>query len=117
LGTKQEQQQAVCIKFTARGGQSKDYFIGLAEQLGYEITITEYAPFRVSINAAGDPLNSADWAHAWKVTATAPFIYFRTGVSPVGEHLVDWGSKLFQCAMEQIAPAHTILIFAYNPPE
>ena len=62
LGNLQERQQAVCVKFTARGGQSKAYFISLAETLGYEITITEFAPFRAGINRAGDPVYGEGWA-------------------------------------------------------
>jgi uncharacterized protein YmfQ (DUF2313 family) len=117
LGNLQEQQQAVCLKFTARGGQSKTYFINLAEQLGYEITITEFAPFRAGINRAGDPVNGYGWAHTWRITATAPMTYFRAGISDAGDHLRDWGSKLFECTMDAIKPAHTILIFAYRQPQ
>jgi uncharacterized protein YmfQ (DUF2313 family) len=114
LGTLQETQQALCLKFSARGGQSKDYFIGLAEQLGYEIRITEFAPFRVGVNSIGDRLYDHWWAHTWQITASGALVYFRTGVSRVGERLVTWGSKLFECTMDQIKPAHTILLFGYT---
>ena len=114
LGTTQEIQQALCLKFSARGGQSKAYFISLAEQLGYEITITEFAPFRVGINRIGDPLSGEGWAHTWQITASGPLQYFRADQSKIGERLVTWGSRLFECTMEQIAPAHTILLFGYS---
>jgi uncharacterized protein YmfQ (DUF2313 family) len=107
----------VCVAFTARGGQSKDYYIGIAEKLGYEITITEFAPFRAGINRAGDPDYGAGWAHVWRITATAPMIYFRAGQSTAGERLRTWGSRLFECTMDQIKPAHTVLLFGYTQPQ
>jgi uncharacterized protein YmfQ (DUF2313 family) len=97
LGNWKEQQQAVCIKFSARGGQSKAYYIGIAEQLGYEITITEFAPFRAGINRAGDPDYGEGWAHTWRITAVAPMNYFRAGNSDAGDRLRTWGSRLFEC--------------------
>ena len=102
------------LKFSARGGQSKAYFISLAEQLGYEITITEFAPFRVGINRIGDPLSGEGWAHTWQIAASGSLQYFRADQSKIGERLVTWGSRLFECTMEQIAPAHTILLFGYS---
>ena len=116
LGNLQQRQQAVCVKFTARGGQSKAYFISLAETLGYEITITEFAPFRAGINRAGDPVYGEGWAHVWQITAQAPVIYFRAGQSTAGERLRSWGSRLFECTMDEIKPAHTILLFDYSQP-
>jgi uncharacterized protein YmfQ (DUF2313 family) len=116
LGTLQEQQQAVCLKFTARGGQSKAYFINIAQQLGYTITITEFAPFRAGINRAGDNVYGYGWAFTWQIMATSPMIYFRAGISDAGDPLRSWGSKLFECTMDAIKPAHTILIFAYTQP-
>ena len=116
LGNLQQRQQAVCVKFTARGGQSKAYFISLAETLGYEITITEFAPFRAGINRAGDPVYGEGWAHVWQIMAQAPVIYFRAGQSTAGERLRTWGSRLFECTMEEIKPAHTILLFGYTQP-
>jgi uncharacterized protein YmfQ (DUF2313 family) len=117
LGNLQQTQQAICVKFTARGGQSKSYFINLAEQLGFEITITEFAPFRAGINRAGDPDYGEGWAHVWRITATAPLIYFRAGKSTAGERLRTWGSRLLECMMDEMKPAHTVLLFAYRPPE
>ena len=116
LGNLQQRQQAVCVKFTARGGQSKAYFISLAETLGYQITITEFAPFRAGINRAGDPVYGEGWAHVWQIIAQAPVIYFRAGQSTPGERLRTWGSRLFECTMEEIKPAHTILLFGYTQP-
>jgi uncharacterized protein YmfQ (DUF2313 family) len=112
--SKQELKLAVCAKFTARGGQSKEYFIAVAKALGYTITITEYAPFRCGINRCGDGNLGDQWAFVWKITAQSPMIYFLVGQSTARERLRYWGDPLLECTLEAIAPAHTILIFAYQ---
>src|ERR1700751_3374492 len=50
LATTDQRRQAVCAKFGARGGQSVDYFIRLANSLGYDAIIIQYAPFRCGID-------------------------------------------------------------------
>ena len=115
LGTLQQQQMAVCAKFSARGGQSKAYFIRVAASLGFEITITEFAPFRAGVNRCGDPVQGAQWAYVWRVhSSTQTIIYFRTGISTASDALREWGNKLLECTLQALKPAHTILQFAYG---
>ena len=115
LSTVQQRQTAVCTKFCARGGQSKDYFIALAASIGYTITITEFAPFRASVNRAGDPLNSEDWAFYWQISAPeTAVVYFRAGVSTAGEPLAAWGNETLMCLIERYAPAHTIINWRFG---
>lgn len=119
LGTIQQRQAAVCAKFSARGGQSKQYFIDLARQAGFEFEIKEFAPFRASISRAGDPLNSEAWAFTWEITApsdTATVIYFRAGQSTAGDPLATWGNSTLVCLIERYAPAHTIIIWRFVLP-
>jgi uncharacterized protein YmfQ (DUF2313 family) len=115
LDTIQQRQAAVCSKFTARGGQSEQYFIDLAAAAGYEIeAILDFAPFRVSIDSVGEPLNGEEWAYAWVVIAPPTTVtYFRTGASTAGEPLAAWGDKTLICLIERYAPAHTIPIFRF----
>ncbi|HSR78773.1 MAG TPA: putative phage tail protein [Xanthobacteraceae bacterium] len=115
LGTLQQRMAAVCAKFTARGGQSKTYFIAVAAALGFEITITEFQPFRAGVSRVGDALYGYDWIHTWRVNAAADtIIYFRTGQSTAGEPLRAWGNRLLECVLQALKPAHTILIFSYG---
>lgn|SRR4051812_27937106 len=114
LHSLQERINAVCVKFTARGGQSKEYFIAVARSIGIEITIEEFAPFRVGINRTGEPLYGEAWAHTWRVHVTRlDIFYFRTGVSVAGDPLRSWGNKLLECILTALKPAHTVLQFAY----
>lgn len=41
-------------RMTLLGGQSRAFFIDVARQLGYDITITEYRPFMVGLDVCGD---------------------------------------------------------------
>jgi uncharacterized protein YmfQ (DUF2313 family) len=116
LGNLQQQQAAVCAKFVARGGQSKDYYIAVAAKLGFTITITKFAPFRCGINRCGDNLYGSGWAHVWRITAISGLIYFRTGISTAGDRLRSWGNRLLECVMNELKPAHTILLFGYITP-
>jgi uncharacterized protein YmfQ (DUF2313 family) len=115
LDTIQQRQVAVCTKFRARGGQSVDYFIALAAAAGFEITIEQFAPFRASINCAGDPLYSEDWTYVWRITAPMDtIVYFCADVSHAGEPLASWGNQTLMCLIERYAPAHTDVIWDFG---
>lgn len=116
LATVQERVRAVCAKFRARGGQSKEYFIAVAASLGFHITITEFAPFRAGYNHAGDPDYGEAWANTWRVTVDQfEVIPFRAGLSVAGDPLRAWGNRLLECVLDAIKPAHTVLQFVYPP--
>lgn len=117
LDTQQERQSAVCIKFTARGGQSADYFIRLAASLGYTITITTFRPFYASEGRVDEPLYDEHWAYVWQVNVAAgadTLIYFRVDESVVDEPLVAFGNPVLECLLLAAAPAHTQIIFSYE---
>jgi uncharacterized protein YmfQ (DUF2313 family) len=118
LPTIQQRTAAVCCKFAARGGQSREYFIRVAKSLGYDIAIDTFKPFYAGQGRAGDPGYGEAWAFAWRVTVdgAATVTYFRAGNSAAGEPLADWGHDILQCFLTQYAPAETILIFAFSQP-
>lgn len=112
--TLQQRQAQVRARFTATGGQSILYFTAYAATLGYTITVQEFAPFRAGKNRAGDPCQGAAWASTWRVTAPLNTITsFRAGASAAGEPLRSWGNAVLECELTAIAPAHTVLQFAY----
>lgn len=114
LPTTQQRRDAVCAKFAARGGQTAGYFIRLAQSLGYDAEIVQYAPFRCGINTCGQPLYGAAWAFAWTIIVPSTvIIYFRVGVSTAGDPLEAWGDARLRCLLERAAPAHTIPIISY----
>ncbi|MFK0090932.1 YmfQ family protein [Pseudomonas sp. NPDC090755] len=113
--TVQGRRNALLAKLTATGGQSKAYFIALAAALGYQITIEEFRPFRAGMSAAGDALTNGDWIFTWRVRAPeVTVIPFRAGRSSAGEQLRAWGNDTLECKIRKLAPAHTVVLFAYE---
>jgi uncharacterized protein YmfQ (DUF2313 family) len=112
--TIQQRRNQVVARFANGGGQSIPYFINFAAQLGYTITITQFAPARVGQSRVGQPLCGTDWAFAWQVNAPLNTVYkSRVGTARAGDPLVAWGNAVLECELRAIMPAHTIPIFAY----
>ncbi len=116
LGTTlQQRRDAVVAKLAATGGQSRSYFIQLAADIGFTITITEPRPFRFGINSMGDALYGEEWLFWWFVDAPEETItYFRFGQSAMGEPFRAWGNVPLECIINQYKPAHTGVIFRYG---
>jgi uncharacterized protein YmfQ (DUF2313 family) len=113
--TLEQRRLALLAKMRARGGQSPAYFISVADALGYTITIQRFFPFRVSAGRIGDPLYGQGWIFAWRVHApTTSVVPFRVGRSAAGEPLRSWGNTQLECVLRRIAPANTIVQFAYG---
>jgi len=108
-----ERRDALVGKLSERGGQSRAYFIALAARLGYAITITEFQPFTAG-SPAGDILSNGAWVFAWQVNAAANTTRTFKAGSGAGEILANWGNTLLECAINDDAPAHTIVQFAYT---
>ncbi|MEZ7137239.1 YmfQ family protein [Komagataeibacter sp. SM21] len=111
-----EQRRAqVVARLTDNGGASVPYFIAFAATLGYDITITEYAPARAGVMRAGDPVCGEDWAYVWLIRAPGYTpIPFRAGQSCAGEALMVWGNTVLQCEITARNPAHTVVLFGQD---
>jgi uncharacterized protein YmfQ (DUF2313 family) len=109
----------VLQKLTTGGGQSKAFYIRIAQQLGYDIGVFDvenYSAFRVGISRVGDPLtNTEEWAFAFQIKAPASSVRrFRVGQSVVGERLVLAENTTLECVIRRFAPAHTVPVFSYT---
>ncbi|MDE2104744.1 MAG: DUF2313 domain-containing protein [Patescibacteria group bacterium] len=104
----------VVARLAAFGGQSIAYFVALAKAIGYDITITQFTPFRFG-DTFGSALNGIDWIFAWQVNAPQFTVtYFELGSSVFGEPFASWGNNVLQCEINRLAPAHTIVLFSYS---
>lgn len=113
--TLQERISALAVAVQEQGGISRGYFVRLAAMLGYVVTIREHVPFRAG-SRAGDALTNGDWQWAWTLQAPAVTTHrFRAGRSAAGEPLAFWGDEVLECAIRRLAPAHTVVLFAYGP--
>ncbi|WP_087688031.1 MULTISPECIES: YmfQ family protein [unclassified Pandoraea] len=105
----------VVARLAAVGGQSVAYFTQLAANLGYAISVDQFAPFRFGQSPFGSQLGSDDWFFAWRVNApTYSIRYFSFGISGFGEPFSSWGNNVLQCEIQAFAPAHTIPLFNYS---
>lgn len=113
----QQRQQRVLAKLSETGGLSIPYFIRLAANLGYTISIDEPRQFRAGVARAGERLLDGDTIWVWMVnishSQTAVF-RFRAGVSTAGESLTEFGDPVIEEIFKDLKPAHTFCYFAYQ---
>lgn len=110
-----QRRAALISKLASRGGQSPAYFIAVAAALGFEVTITEFRPFRAGMSEAGDALTNGDWVFTWRVNGPeVTVIEFRAGQNAAGDPLRSWGNEALECRLSHNKPSHTILQFAYG---
>ncbi len=138
FGTQQsiEQRRAILLlKMTLLGSQSRQFFIDIAKLLGYDITITEYAPFMAGVSQAGDtrpmPIDADNPLHGdfrwyigepemryvWTVHVSgASLTWFRSasGQAGVDPHLLIGRASDLECLLNRWKPAHTVLLFDYS---
>jgi uncharacterized protein YmfQ (DUF2313 family) len=133
-----ERQRALVLRMTYMGGQSRAFFIGVANWLGYQITISEYRPFMVGVDRAGDnrpyyadgslgdfpaQIGHPRMRFAWTVhVQRMKLVWFRAskGQAGIDPHLrIDLAVDL-ECVIRRWAPAHTVVLFDYSgvtPPD
>ena len=118
-----DRQVAAARKIAGAGGQTPAFFIDLAERLGVEVRIEEFAPF-VAGSLAGELVYSDAWAFTWRVRVLADsdstadparlrFAWFQAGLSSAGDPLRSFGIDSLECLIRRAAPAHTTVLFAY----
>lgn len=123
-----ERQRGLVTKIIWRGGQSRDYFIGIMASLGFRIVIKEWAPFMAGISQAGDTRPSPDENFRWYVgppemrfvwtaqVGNMGLVWFRASGGEAGvDHHLEFRSPLaIECLLMRWKPAHTWLVFDYS---
>lgn len=119
-----ERRVRVIQKLTTGGGQSRNFFKTIAEQLGYDadiIDVVNFQDFRVGTARVGDRLtngttaNDGGWAYTFMVQAPAELVRpFRVGQSTVGQRLVLVENETLECVIRKFAPAHVTVLFAFG---
>lgn len=105
----------VLKKLREIGGISRQYFISLAESLGWTVTIDELLPFMAGWNRAGDRVYEDEVRWIWRVNVLGQSVYrFRAGESTAGERLTWWmPAAVLESLLEDLKPAHTYVLFNY----
>lgn len=104
---------AAIAKIRARGGQDRQYFIGVAAGLGYVVTIEEFGVYTCD-SPCDDAICDEPWRYAWAVHAPETTVREFTCDSPCRDPLASWGNTQLECVFNRLKPAHTHLIFAYG---
>ncbi|WP_433693201.1 YmfQ family protein [Paraburkholderia phenoliruptrix] len=113
--TIQQRRNQVVARLTNSGGQSIQYFVDFAAQLGYAITVEQFSQARAGILKAGDPCCGHDWNFAWKVIGPpSTVVRAVAGGMAAGDPLTAFGNAVLECEIRALMPAHTIVLFAYG---
>lgn len=106
---------AVKTKYTAQGGQSRAFFIGMAASFGIPgTTIDEFKPANCNSNCNAQIWSEAD-RFAWRLNIPgAAQIEGANCNSNCNSQLQSWArSAMLECAVTKFRPAHTTAIFNY----
>lgn len=116
----EQNRQQVVAKLIGAGGQSIAYFVSLAQSLGCEITITEFAVHTVT-SAVTTPIAGTAWPFTWQVSIAGTHdARWYTVDDPVETALSlltgtpDTTEKIVECLLRRYAPAQTIVVFEYT---
>jgi len=122
---------ALLRRITTIGAQSRQYFIGLAKDIGYDINITEYSPFQIGVSHVGYTkgynkdapsryrwyLGPPEMRFFWTIDVgkLAEF-YFHCAAGQCGiDPLLRNGKATdLECIINRSKPAHTIALFDYS---
>ena len=111
---------ALLVKMTMVGDQSRQFFINVAKQLGYEIDIQEFSPFQVGISNVGNTdyqIGTPDIRFFWAVKLFKTRLsWFRAGSGQTGvdPHVRIGLASDLECLLRRWKPAHTEIIFDYS---
>lgn len=108
-----QRRAALLGRLTTLGGQSVAYFVGLAQTLGFTITITEYRLHDCNDDCEY-PIYDTPWAFAWQVNAPLNTITELSCEDDCEMPIRVWGNALLECVLKRLKPAHTILNFSYT---
>jgi uncharacterized protein YmfQ (DUF2313 family) len=99
-------------KIASTGGQSRPYMIATALAAGYAITIDEFDPQTVESDVEYS-LHDLDAPFMWQINVPLPGGALYSVESGVDEPLETGTNYLIECLLNQIKPAHTLILFNY----
>jgi uncharacterized protein YmfQ (DUF2313 family) len=102
-----KRQRAVVAKFVGQQGGSAASFRSFAAAMGYDLTITPYAPFRVGQSAVGQAVGDDAWAFVLEID-TAP-----SAAPPFIDAVGAWDLAFVISGLRSMTPAHQTLLI--NP--
>jgi uncharacterized protein YmfQ (DUF2313 family) len=111
--TLSERRSALVSKVNMRGGQSRDFYINLAAQLGYTITIDELAPDTTEFDTESATTDE-QWQFIFQVNASSVSVVDMTSEDDTEMATAVWGNQQLECGINKYKPAHTFALFSYT---
>lgn len=110
-----DRRQLAHQRWTARGGASRAYFIGLAAKRGVAITISENRVTYAGEMVAGDEIIETPEQFIWTVhLAFTDESLFEVDDGQAGDRLYDLVISDIDCDIRRLKPAHTEVVFDYG---
>lgn len=110
----EQRRQLAHQRWTARGGASIPYFIGLAAKRGVAIEIVENRVSMADAAVAGDELVESPEQFCWTIElALVGETVAKVDDSQAGDLLVDIILSDVECDIRRAKPAHTDIAFRY----
>lgn len=113
-----QRQRAAFARLVERGGQSKPYFIALAEAYGEPgCTIDDGFAQMTCNDDCNDVLYSLEDVFTWRVNIPRPInqVEAMTCNDDCNDSLASFTISLAECPITERKPAHTQVIFSYAP--
>lgn len=112
--TLEQRRSALVSKLTMTGGQTKQYFIDLAESLGYPgTTIDEFTPMTCNDDCNDELISETD-RFCFRVNlVNSGGLFIMDCNSDCNSYLQSWGDEIIECRINRFKPSHTTAIFAY----
>lgn len=101
-------------QLTQTRGQSPAFFVAVAQQLGAATaSVTEFREHDCEQSCEA-PVNGPEWRFAWRLNLPAASVTEGTCEDGCETPLAVWGDTTVECVVRGLAPAHTIVLFAYG---
>lgn len=110
----QQRLAALIQKYQMQGGQSREFFLSVAEALGYDISITEQSE-RVFGADFGTDYASSDLNWVLQINALLINYQERSFGAPFGDTYRAWGNSGLECAFNRLVHAHRYVVYSYLP--
>lgn len=108
-----QRRATLLARLTTIGGQSAQYFIGLAAQLGYTITVQDFDLYDVTDDVSAS-IYGEPWQYVFQVNATLNTVFVFAVNDSVDDPLAAWSNVALECTINRYKPAHTIALFSYQ---
>lgn len=116
-----ERQLALLAKFASLGGQTPSYYVDIAANLGFTITVTEFDGARYGRDTYGDVTGTryahTTAPHVWYVdvlgieTIYATYSIDRYTTTQYSKLGID--TSVLECLINKLKPAHSEVVFFY----